>query len=168
MFAFSARLEMDHPASVVWRYLLAFEQVPLWEHGVVEVRQLTPGAANIGTEISARRIYAGRETRLSGWIVAYAEGRSATISLRGGPHDEAPRRVRRRADRCSEVRRHLYRPRNACLAAPVPAPDPARHRTPGSQEEPPEPEAAHRCRHPASIVREAARSEGLIRRFRTS
>lgn len=89
MFVFSARLEMDHPASVVWPYLVAFEQVPLWEHGLVEARQLTPGAPGIGTEILARRIYAGRETQLTGRIVAFVDERSATMSLRGGPLDEA-------------------------------------------------------------------------------
>ena len=78
---------MDHPASVVWPYLLAFEQVPLWEHGVLEVRQLTPGAPGIGTEILARRIYAGREAQLTGRIVAFVDERSATMSLQGGPLD---------------------------------------------------------------------------------
>ncbi len=89
VFRFSQALQIDRPADEVWPYLIAFEQVPLWEHGVVEVRQITPGAPAVGTEISARRIYAGRETRLSGSIVAYDDGRSATMSLRGGPLDEA-------------------------------------------------------------------------------
>ena len=56
MFRLSQSLEMDRPAAEVWPYLIAFEQVPLWEHGVVEVRQVTPGLPDIGTEISARRI----------------------------------------------------------------------------------------------------------------
>jgi carbon monoxide dehydrogenase subunit G len=80
---------MKVPASTVWEYLLAFEQVPLWEHGVNEVRQLTPGDPVIGTLITARRVYAGRETQLSGEVVAIEPGRSATLSLRGGPHVES-------------------------------------------------------------------------------
>ena len=89
MFRFSQALQIDRPADDVWPYLIAFEQVPLWERGVVEVRQISPGAPAIGTQVSARRIYAGRETQLSGTIVAYEDGRSATMSLRGGPLDEA-------------------------------------------------------------------------------
>src|SRR6185503_2449396 len=66
VFTFSQSRDVDQPASTVWTYLIAFEQVPLWEHGVLEVRQLTPGDPGVGTEITARRVYAGRETRLSG------------------------------------------------------------------------------------------------------
>ncbi|MDQ2965576.1 MAG: SRPBCC family protein [Chloroflexota bacterium] len=88
MFRLSQSLEIDRAAAEVWPYLIAFEQVPLWEHGVVEVRQVTPGLSDIGTQISARRIYVGRETQLTGRIVDFEEGRSATMSLRGGPLDE--------------------------------------------------------------------------------
>ena len=88
-FHFSQSLEIDRAAPEVWAYLIAFEQVPLWEHGVVEVRQITPGPPKVGTEVFARRIYAGRETQLSGSITAFEDGRSATMALRGGPHDES-------------------------------------------------------------------------------
>ena len=89
MFRLSERATLDHPASVVWRYLVAFEQVPLWEGGVVEVRQVTPGPPQIGAEMFARRIYGGRESRLSGSITAFEDGRSATMQLAGGPLAEA-------------------------------------------------------------------------------
>ena len=89
MFRFSQSLQIDRPSTQVWPYLIAFEQVPLWEHGIVEVRQVTPGLPAIGTEMFARRIYAGREVRLHGRIVAFEDGRSAAMSPRGGPHDEA-------------------------------------------------------------------------------
>jgi hypothetical protein len=89
MFSFSQSLEFDHPASEVWPYLIAFEQVPLWEHGIVEVRQVSPGPPGVGTEVFARRIYVGRNTRLAGRIIAFEDGRFATMSLRGGPLDEA-------------------------------------------------------------------------------
>jgi Polyketide cyclase / dehydrase and lipid transport len=85
MFAFQESLEFDVPASTVWPYLVAFEQVPLWEHGVLEVRKVTPGPVGVGTRVTARRMYAGRETRLEGPIVEFVNGRSATIALRGGP-----------------------------------------------------------------------------------
>ncbi len=89
MFNFSQTMEIDRPGRDFWPYLIAFEQVPLWEHGIVEVRQPSPGPPGVGTELFARRIYAGRETRLRGVITAFEDGRSATKSLRGGPHDES-------------------------------------------------------------------------------
>jgi hypothetical protein len=89
VFSFSQILQIDHPAPLVWTYLVAFEQVPLWEQGVLEVRQVSPGVPTVGTEIFARRIYVGRETELAGRIVAFNDGRSTTMSLRGGPLDEA-------------------------------------------------------------------------------
>jgi uncharacterized protein YndB with AHSA1/START domain len=89
MFSFSQSLQIDHPAVLVWTYLVAFEQVPLWERGMVEVRQVTTGTPTVGTEIFAQRIYAGRETELAGRIVAFEDGHSATMSLRGGPLDES-------------------------------------------------------------------------------
>jgi hypothetical protein len=88
-FSFSQSLEFDRSASEVWPYLIAFEQVPLWEHGILEVRQVSPGPPAVGTEVSARRIFAGRETRLRGVITAFEDGRSATMSLRGGPLGES-------------------------------------------------------------------------------
>jgi hypothetical protein len=42
VFSFSSSLRIDYPANVIWAYLVAFEQVPLWERGVVEERQVTP------------------------------------------------------------------------------------------------------------------------------
>ena len=89
MFTLSESRRIDHPASVVWEYLVAFEQVPLWEHGILEVRQLTPGPPHVGTEISARRVYGGKATQLHGSITEFEDGRSATMLLRGGPLAEA-------------------------------------------------------------------------------
>lgn len=89
MFTFSQSHPIARPAAEVWSYLVAFEQVPLWEHGVIEVRQRTPGEPLVGTKIAARRIYAGRETHLDGQITEYLPGRSATLLLRGGPLADA-------------------------------------------------------------------------------
>ncbi len=89
MFRFSQSLPIDCPAARVWTYLVAFEQVPLWEHGVVEVRQVTQGPPGVGTQMFARRVYAGRVTVLTGTIVAFDDGRSASMRLRGGPLAEA-------------------------------------------------------------------------------
>ncbi len=85
MFRISQSLEFDHSADHVWPYLIAFEQVPLWERGVLEVRQTTPGAPGLGTEIVARRQYGGRESTVAGRIVRWEAGRSAAMELGGGP-----------------------------------------------------------------------------------
>jgi hypothetical protein len=85
MFRVTGRTVLDHPASVVWSYLVAFEQVPYWEHGVLEVRRLTSGAPKVGDQVMARRVYAGRETRLTGEIVAFEDGHHAAMRLTGGP-----------------------------------------------------------------------------------
>ena len=81
----SASHAFGWPADVVWPYLIALEQVPYWEDDVLEVRLLTPGALAVGSRLSVRRVYAGREARLEGTVVALDPGRSATIELRGGP-----------------------------------------------------------------------------------
>jgi uncharacterized protein YndB with AHSA1/START domain len=89
MFSFRESREIDHPASTVWEYLIAFEQVPVWQEGVREVRQLTPGGPVVGTAVSARWMTAGPETSLRGEVTAIEPGRSATIVLRGGRHVES-------------------------------------------------------------------------------
>jgi len=88
VFRLSQSVEFAWPADVVWPYLIALEQVPLWEQGVLEVLQLTPGEPGVGTEIMARRIYGGRESTLRG-VTAYQPGRSATMALEGGPFRQA-------------------------------------------------------------------------------
>jgi hypothetical protein len=87
MFHVTGRTVIAHPATVVWPYLVAFEQVPYWEHGVLEVRRLATGIPTVGDQITARRVYAGRETRLDGEIIAFEDGHHATMRLAGGPLD---------------------------------------------------------------------------------
>ena len=85
MFEIRQSALLDHPADVVWAYLVAFEQVPGWEHGVLEVRRLADGPPRVGDPITARRIYAGREAHLEGEIIELEPSRAATLLLRGGP-----------------------------------------------------------------------------------
>jgi hypothetical protein len=85
MFHVTGRTVLDHAASVVWSYLIAFDQVPYWEHGVREVRRLATGAPEVGDRVMARRVFAGRETHLTGEIVAFEDGHQATMRLTGGP-----------------------------------------------------------------------------------
>lgn len=90
MFSFSSSLRIDYPANVIWAYLVAFEQVPLWERGVVEVRQVTPGQPEVGTRITARPIYAGPETVLAAHggrpvVARHAVWRESLLPARNGP-----------------------------------------------------------------------------------
>ncbi len=89
MFRLTESVTLGHPASAVWQYLVAFEQVPLWEQGMVTVSRLAEGPPRIGDRIIARRIYAGRETQLDGHISEFEDGRLATLRLRGGPLADA-------------------------------------------------------------------------------
>ena len=84
-FRLRESIEIDRSSSVVWPYLIALEQVPTWEEGVIEVRQLTPGEPVVGTRIEARRVYGGRESVVQGVISAHEPGRSATMAISGGP-----------------------------------------------------------------------------------
>ncbi len=73
MFRFSSSILIDFP------------NVPSWERGVVEVRQVTSGAPGVGTALVARRVYVGRETLIECHITDWEELLGATMSLRGGP-----------------------------------------------------------------------------------
>lgn len=90
VFSFGSSLRIDYPANLIWAYLVAFEQVPLWERGVVEVRQVTPGQPEVGTRITARRIYAGPETVLAAHggrpvVARHAAWRESLLPARNGP-----------------------------------------------------------------------------------
>lgn len=84
-FELREAIDIDRPASMVWQYLIAFEQIPTWEADVLAVRQVTPGTPGIGTAIEARRMYGRTEALVEGVISAYDAGRFATMTLRGGP-----------------------------------------------------------------------------------
>jgi hypothetical protein len=89
MFRLSESTTLNHRAAIVWPYLVAFEQIPLWEHGVLAVRRKADGPPRVGDPIEARRIYAGRQTRLDGHISEFEGGIVATLQLRGGPLADA-------------------------------------------------------------------------------
>lgn len=85
MFHFSSSILINRPPADVWRVLIDFPHISAWEQGVIEVRQVSPGAPGAGTTLLARRVYFGRETLLECRITDWEELRGATMSLRGGP-----------------------------------------------------------------------------------
>ena len=88
-FEFSCSLGVERPAADVWAALIDFPNVPKWERGPVEVRQVSPGPPGVGTRLVARRIFVGRESLLESVITEWIPGRSATMALTGGPLQEA-------------------------------------------------------------------------------
>jgi hypothetical protein len=84
-FHLREHIDIDRPAAVVWPYLIAFEQIPTWEEGVVSVRQLTAGEPALGTRITADRMYGRVQETVEGEITAFEPGRAATMTIRGGP-----------------------------------------------------------------------------------
>ncbi len=89
MFRLSEGMEIERPAATVWPYLKALEQVPLWEHGILHVKQVDPGPPVVGMRFTAGRIYAGKATHLEGDVRTLEDGHLMTAALRGGPHVES-------------------------------------------------------------------------------
>jgi hypothetical protein len=85
VFRFSSSILVNCPLTDVGSVLIDFPRVPSWERGVVEVRQVSPGAPGVGTTLVARRGYAGRETMVACRITDWEELRGATMALRSGP-----------------------------------------------------------------------------------
>ena len=89
MFHFQGSMSMDAPTAPIWERLIDFPAIPTWEDGVLEVRQVSPGPPGVGTELEARRVYGGRASTVACRITEWDQGRAATMSIRGGPIQEA-------------------------------------------------------------------------------
>jgi hypothetical protein len=85
MFRVTERVSIARPTAEVWEVLVDFPGVPSWERGVLEVRQISPGLAEVGTTLAARRVYARRATVVDCRIVEWQDGRSVTMEIVGGP-----------------------------------------------------------------------------------
>jgi hypothetical protein len=85
VFKISQGMEIERPAAVVWPYLAALEQVPLWEHGILDVKQIDQGPLFVGMRFTAGRVFAGQATHLDGDVRIVEEGHFMTAALRGGP-----------------------------------------------------------------------------------
>jgi hypothetical protein len=86
VFKISQGMEIERPAAaVVWTYLAALEQVPLWEHGILDVKQIDHGPLFVGMRFTAGRVFAGKATHLDGDVRIVEEGHFMSAALRGGP-----------------------------------------------------------------------------------
>jgi carbon monoxide dehydrogenase subunit G len=84
IFSVACDIVVDRECADVWRWLIDFPRVPLWERGVLAVRQTSPGPAAVGTTLLVRRAYAGIATQVECRITEWQEQRSVTMALRGG------------------------------------------------------------------------------------
>ena len=89
MFHLTEAIRIERPAAEAWAMLVDFPSIPLWESGVLEVRQTSPGEAAVGTTLVARRVYAGRETNVDCRILDWQADRSVTMEILGGPTKRA-------------------------------------------------------------------------------
>ena len=85
MFELEEARSIDRPAAEVWAVLVDFPNVPLWEDGVLDVRQTSEGRPALGTTFVARRVFGGRESMVDCRIIEWEEGRVATMEIVGGP-----------------------------------------------------------------------------------
>ncbi|HEX8036588.1 MAG TPA: SRPBCC family protein [Ktedonobacterales bacterium] len=85
MFRFSSNILISRAPADVWRVLIDFPHIPAWEQGVIEVRQVSPGAPGVGTTLVTRRVYVGCETLIECRITDWEELRGAAMSLHGSP-----------------------------------------------------------------------------------
>ena len=85
MFKLDEARSIDRPAAEVWDVLVDFPNVPLWEDGVLEVRQTSDGRPALGTTFVARRVFGGRESMVDCRIIEWKGGRVATMEIIGGP-----------------------------------------------------------------------------------
>jgi carbon monoxide dehydrogenase subunit G len=89
VFSFSQSILVNRPVADVWAVLIDFPNVPNWERGPVEVRQVSPGPPGVGTELVTVRRYLGRGTDLQCRITEWQDQVGATMSLVGGPLERA-------------------------------------------------------------------------------
>jgi carbon monoxide dehydrogenase subunit G len=89
VFSFSQSILVNRPVADVWAVLIDFPNVPNWERGPVEVRQVSPGPPGVGTELVTVRPYLRRRTDLQCRITEWQDQVGATISLVGGPLEHA-------------------------------------------------------------------------------
>jgi carbon monoxide dehydrogenase subunit G len=85
MFRLHGNMSIDATVESIWQRLIDFPAIPTWEDGVLEVRQVSPGSPGLGTELVARRVYAGRESTVTCRITEWDPGHAATMSIEGGP-----------------------------------------------------------------------------------
>ena len=77
------RIDIDRPAGEVFDFVADQTNAPRWQHGLHEVRRITPGPVGVGTEHAFVRRFAGMNIESRNRYTAYEPGRLDTCRLPG-------------------------------------------------------------------------------------
>lgn len=80
----TTRLDIDRPAAEVFSFVADQTNAPRWQHGLHEVRRLTPGPIGIGTEHVFVRRFAGMDIESRNRYTAYQPARFVAFEIPSG------------------------------------------------------------------------------------
>ena len=78
------RIEIDRPAGVVFDFVADQTNAPRWQHGLHEVRRITPGPLGVGTEHVFVRRFAGMKMESRNLFTAFEPGRFVAFRIPDG------------------------------------------------------------------------------------
>lgn len=77
-------LDVDRPAAEVFEFVADQTNAPKWQHGLHEVRRLTPNPVGVGTEHVFVRRFAGMNIESQNRYTAYEPGRFVSFEIPAG------------------------------------------------------------------------------------
>ena len=77
-------LDIDRPAAEVFKFVADQTNAPKWQHGLHEVRRLTPDPVGVGTEHVFVRRFAGMNIESQNRYTAYEPGRFVSFEIPSG------------------------------------------------------------------------------------
>lgn len=78
------RIEIDRPVGEVFDFVADQTNAPRWQHGLHEVRRITPGPVGVGTEHVFVRRFAGMKIESRNRFTAYVPGRFVSFEIPSG------------------------------------------------------------------------------------
>ncbi len=78
------RIEIERPASEIFDFVADQTNAPRWQHGLHEVRRITPGPVGVGTEHVFVRRFAGMKIESRNRFTAYVPGRFVSFEIPSG------------------------------------------------------------------------------------
>lgn len=77
-------LDIDRPAAEVFEFVADQTNAPRWQHGLHEVRRLTPNPLGVGTEHMFVRRFAGMNIESQNRYTGYEPGRFVSFEIPAG------------------------------------------------------------------------------------
>jgi uncharacterized protein YndB with AHSA1/START domain len=115
-------MDIDRPAAEVFDFVADQTNAPRWQHGLHEVRRLTPGPIGVGTEHVFARRFAGMNIESRNRYTGYEPGRFVSFEIPAGKiTGEASYRVEPTGPKSSRLisEVHFYVSGVTGLAAPL-------------------------------------------------